>query len=593
MLGITASFLLSLFLIIDHPEWIHRFQWMLGFDLGWKLDSISLLLIFLVCLISSLVHAYSLSYIKKEEQPRYFLKLGFFTSSMLGLLLADHLILIFIFWELVGFFSYLLIGFWYKKPDAAESAKWAFITNRFSDVFLLSGILCLGLSDSFFISEISPISSYWIGLGLVVGVMGKSAQFPLSAWLPRAMTGPTPVSALLHAATMVTVGVYLLIRIEIFLSVDLLRLVVAIGLVTALFGAYSAISQHDIKKIFAYSTISQLGFMFLAVGVGSVGAAFFHLWTHAFFKAGLFLMAGWIITISGSQDIRNMNQVHHSYLLKILNGIFIASLIGMPLFTGFFSKEAILSAIWQWGEDMFYSGHHAGYLVFYLTIFIVALTAFYGTRQWIVTHKLNVSEEPRIRNIKTGNLIILVVLALCSLWFAVSLNPFSNSSWILNYSKTPIIHGHTNLTILSICLGLIGGGIAFIIYHPSRMQRGSYKMVSVPVLWFSRFSYFGWSLDALFRKVSKGYLSTSRSLYYFDSKILDKSLNILGISWVVTIKFIGTIDRFVVDGVAKLVAYILAILGDQTRRMQSPFIQHQIIWMLIGLILLIIFFGKL
>jgi NADH-quinone oxidoreductase subunit L len=317
------------------------------------------------------VHLYSSGYMAADSAlKRYFAMLGFFTFAMLGLVLADNLLLIFVFWELVGFSSYLLIGHWTEQPGVATAATKAFVINRIGDIGFLAGLFIIwSNTGTFSIAELSggtEIFSWQSSatLCLLWGAIGKSAQFPLFTWLPDAMAGPTPVSALIHAATMVAAGVFLLARTYFLFTPEVLLIVTAVGTVTALAGGLAALGQYDIKKILAYSTISQLGLMVIAIGVGSTNAFMLHLFTHAFFKAGLFLAAGSVIhTLEqarhSTNDTINIQDIRHlGGLKKFLPITFIvfvicgASLAGIPLFSGFLSKEAIISQTLNWaGED--------------------------------------------------------------------------------------------------------------------------------------------------------------------------------------------------------------------------------------------------
>ncbi|MBT8381960.1 MAG: NADH-quinone oxidoreductase subunit L, partial [Ignavibacteria bacterium] len=277
--------------------------------LGLLLDDISALMIFVVFLISFLVHFFSIDYMKGDiRYNRYFAYLGLFTFSMAGIVLTHNLLMMYIFWELVGVSSYLLIGFWFEKKSASDAGKKAFIVNRIGDLGFLLGLLTLFLTYNTFsfveiFTEISqgnlPLNSEFgltiTGIFIFCGAVGKSAQFPLHVWLPDAMEGPTPVSALIHAATMVAAGVYLVVRIFGILTADAMLIIATIGALSALIPATIALTQNDIKRVLAYSTVSQLGYMIMALGVGAYKFAFFHLITHAFFKACLFLGSGSVI----------------------------------------------------------------------------------------------------------------------------------------------------------------------------------------------------------------------------------------------------------------------------------------------------------
>ena len=336
----------------------------LAFSLSFWLNNIAVLLLCIVTFVSFLVHLYSLEYMKGEKGfARYYSFLGLFTLSMVGIVLADSLLTIFIFWELVGFSSYLLIGFWYNKESAAKASLKAFLVNRIGDAgFLIALMIIWSKAGTFNLIELKTILSisqpdvWWTiaGFGVLSGVIGKSAQFPLQIWLPDAMEGPTPVSALIHAATMVAAGIYLLARIYVLFDPVVLDVIAVIGALTAFMGAVAALTQTDIKRVLAFSTISQLGYMVLGMGVGAYGAALFHLTTHAFFKACLFLSAGAIIHALheaqkdgnhfDAQDMRFMGGLRKKMPITFAAfSISALALAGVPFFSGFLSKDAILN----------------------------------------------------------------------------------------------------------------------------------------------------------------------------------------------------------------------------------------------------------
>ena len=364
--SIGISFILSLYLAIigldknfDYQS--ASFQWIsfgiFEITMAIMLDELTLIMISVVTAISFLIQIYSLSYMEHDDgYSRYFSYMGLFTTSMLGLVTARNLIQLFIFWELVGATSYLLIGFWYKKQSAIKAAKKAFLMTRVGDFGLIAGILLiakqgsqylditqfyLGIQSGFFSESLIFI----IGLLIVIGAIGKSAQFPLHNWLPDAMEGPTPVSALLHSATMVTAGVFIIGRIypAISYSENLGLIISYVGAFTLIFAASMAIVSNDIKKVLAYSSISQLGYMFLALGVGSYGAAFLHLFAHAWFKALLFLGAGSVGHAVHTFDMNLMggmrNKMKKTYLTMLIGTV---SLIGIFPLSGFWSKDEIL-----------------------------------------------------------------------------------------------------------------------------------------------------------------------------------------------------------------------------------------------------------
>jgi NADH-quinone oxidoreductase subunit L len=375
-------------------------EWFSSGDLvvNWtlKADMLTGVMLVVITSVSALVHLYSWGYMEEDpDQPRFFAYLSLFTFAMLMLVTADNLVQIFFGWEGVGLASYLLIGFWYKKPSAWAAAIKAFVVNRVGDFGFMLGIFTLfmlfgtvdidtilssvpaaeGATFSFLGTQVDAITS--IALLLFVGAMGKSAQVPLHTWLPDAMEGPTPVSALIHAATMVTAGVFLVCRMSPLYeaSVTASTVVTYVGALTALFAATVATTQTDIKRVIAYSTCSQLGFMFFAAGVGAYGAAMFHLFTHAFFKALLFLGAGSVIhSMHHEQDMR-----HYGALRKSIPLTFAAMVIGTVAITGvnytsgYFSKDSVLFAAWE-------SGTEAGRVAFFVGIFASLLTSFYSWR---------------------------------------------------------------------------------------------------------------------------------------------------------------------------------------------------------------------
>ncbi len=364
----------------------------LNIDFGLKLDALSLMMMLIVTGVGGAIHIYSFGYMSEDRRfSRFFACMSLFTFSMLGIVLANNFIQLFIFWELVGVSSYLLIGFWFEKPSAADAAKKAFITNRLGDFGFLLGILTVwtmfgslsfegmkpGLAN-FMASHSGPTPMFFAaGLLIFCGAMGKSAQFPLHVWLPDAMEGPTPVSALIHAATMVAAGVYMLCRVMFLIEPsDALPVIAYIGGFTALLAALIAIQQNDIKRILAYSTLSQLGYMVMAVGLNGPTAAMFHLTTHAFFKALLFLGAGSvIIALHHEQDIWKMGGLKKKMPITFWTFIIgTLALSGVPPFSGFYSKDSILAQALE----------QKNYPLFGAAVFVAALTTFYMFRLFFV-----------------------------------------------------------------------------------------------------------------------------------------------------------------------------------------------------------------
>jgi NADH-quinone oxidoreductase subunit L len=357
-------------------------------DFGLKLDALSLMMMLIVTGVGGAIHIYSFGYMHADRSfSRFFAFMSLFTFSMLGIVLANNFIELFIFWELVGVSSYLLIGFWFEKPSAGDAAKKAFIVNRLGDFGFLLGILMVwGLLGSLNFTElqkdvsVSTIAfgglSTLAGLLLFCGAVGKSAQFPLHVWLPDAMEGPTPVSALIHAATMVAAGVYMLCRILFLLNADALHVIAWIGGFTALLAALIAVQQNDIKRILAYSTLSQLGYMVMSVGLAGPTPAMFHLTTHAFFKALLFLGAGSVIhAMHDEQDIWKMGSLQKKMPVTFWTFLIgTLALSGVPPFSGFYSKDSILGQALSQGN----------YALFILGAAVAGLTAFYMFRLFYV-----------------------------------------------------------------------------------------------------------------------------------------------------------------------------------------------------------------
>jgi len=377
------------------------------FRIGWILDPLTIVMLLMVTFVGTLIFIYSVGYMHDDENfTRFFCFLALFAGAMLGVIIANNLLLLFMCWEIVGLTSYLLIGFWYAKPEAAAAAKKAFLVTRIGDIGFFLGMVWLYcstgtllfydngagcLEHSALATLVAHTTIYGMtvstGIGLLIfcGAAGKSGQVPLHVWLPDAMEGPTPVSALIHAATMVAAGVFLVARVYPLMSAHAaslpeltpsiaLQVITWVGAITALFGSLVAVAQYDIKRILAYSTVSQLGYMMIGLGVGGVSVGMFHLITHAFFKALLFLGAGSVIHgCSGQQDIRLMGGLRKS--MRITFATYTAGMLalcGFPLFSGFFSKDEILHAAFSWSVSR---------TPFYMGAFGALLTAFYMTRQ--------------------------------------------------------------------------------------------------------------------------------------------------------------------------------------------------------------------
>jgi len=434
--------------------------------IGFIIDPLSKVMLLIVTGIGALIHIYSLVYMEHDEaKDRYFGNLSLFMFSMLGIVLANNFAMMFIFWELVGVSSYLLIGHWFTRDSAAAAANKAFITNRLGDFGFMLGILMVwATAGSVVFPEIAanmgsltaqPAYLTTAALLVFCGAVGKSAQVPLHVWLPDAMEGPTPVSALIHAATMVAAGVYMLARTFFLIGASPTALVVIawIGIVTAVFAALMATQQDDIKRILAYSTLSQLGYMVSAIGLAAPGAAMFHLYTHAFFKALLFLAAGAIIHhLHHEQDIWRMGGLRRKMKWTFL--AFTAgylALIGAPFLSGFFSKDAILLAAW-----------HGNKAIFFLGLLTAFLTAYYMTRLFVVAFL----GQPRTEEAAhghdgplpmTGPLLILAVLSVVAGWGTAPY--FEHAFPGLNH----VAHS-TIVPVLATAAFVVGTGAAWFLY---------------------------------------------------------------------------------------------------------------------------------
>ncbi len=400
--AMTAAIVLSAYEFIqvrdavEHQIQFASHEWLqignFHVEIGLKLDSLTSIMLLVVTFVSTLVQIYSHGYMKEDSgYVRYFSYMSLFTASMLGIVLASNLVMLYAFWELVGLCSYLLIGFWFTRPAAAAAAKKAFVVTRVGDVgFLLAIIWAFHKTGTFNIDELTEMSHAgaiatsavtWLAIGAFAGAVGKSAQFPLNTWLPDAMEGPTPVSSLIHAATMVAAGVFLVARLfPIYeASEDAMNTVAVIGAITAIMAATMGLVANDIKRVLAFSTVSQLGFMMLSLGLGAAGAAIFHLFTHAFFKCLLFLGAGSVNHSTGTFDMRKMGGLSKkmpiTYVLFLIGAL---SLAGIFPFAGFWSKDEMLGSMWVENRGLFFVALTAAWCTAFYIFRAVFLT-FHGT----------------------------------------------------------------------------------------------------------------------------------------------------------------------------------------------------------------------
>ena len=518
-----------------------RFNETLHIDMGVLIDPISVMMLVVITTVSLMVFLYSQGYMKDEKgYDRYFSFLSLFSFSMLGLVVATNLFQMYIFWELVGVSSYLLIGFYYDKPAAVAASKKAFIVTRFADLGFLIGILIISFHAGTFDFDVltkpealtfSTAGTFlgfsaitWALLLVFMGGAGKSAMFPLHIWLPDAMEGPTPVSALIHAATMVVAGVFLVARLfpmYTVLAPNALEVVAFIGAFTTLFAAVIACTQHDIKRILAFSTMSQIGYMMLALGVSGYGsesglgytASLFHLFTHAFFKALLFLGAGAIIHAVHTNDIREMGELRkYQPITHILFLVACLAIAGIPPFAGFFSKDEILAAVFA---------THPIYFV--IAALVAGLTAFYMFRLYFIVFwgkVQNYNHKPHESPIIM--LVPMIVLAVGSVF--AGFIPFGE---FVSSDNQPLnTHIEWPIAITSVVLALSGIGIAWRFYkRPS--DTADKVSRSFGSLYNSAYSKF--YIDEVYLIITKGVIfrMVAQPIAWFDRNIIDAFMNLV------------------------------------------------------------------
>lgn len=557
-----------------------------SFGVSFRLDALATLMLVLVHFVALLVQIYSISYLHDEPKlRRYFAYLQLFIGAMLGIVLAGNLLVLYAFWELVGLASYLLIGFYAERPAASKAAQKAFLMNRVGDIGFLIGIfltyhyvdtLAFSALTSSTLPTVLPTA---VGLCLFMGCVGKSAQFPLLTWLPDAMEGPTPVSALLHAATMVAAGIFLLARIHPLLSPDALVVITVIGTITTLWGGYSAVFQTDIKKVLAFSTVSQLGLMVAGMGTDNVGGAMFHLLTHAFFKAGLFLSAGAVIHAVHTQDMRKMGGLRRALPTTFLAyTACAAALAGLPFFSGFLSKEAILGGTFRWASTQ---NTNLAYLMPMLLLMSSALTALYMARQWRLIFFGDYRNESVLltQAHEPGWLMRgpVVLLAILSVWFWFAVNPLSgHNSWFVQLIPITEETTFSWLAPVSIGLVLLGGWLGFRMNEPKAYV--SYVRLSLHYGFLDLFYKY-----LIIRPVVRMAVFLNRT----DQRVVDRTVNGAGVATVVLAHLTSGVDRLGVDGLVNGAAKLTSRLGQVTRSVQNGRVQSYITVMVIGLLLIL------
>jgi NADH-quinone oxidoreductase subunit L len=553
----------------------------LQLDVAFTFDPLSAVMVSVVTGVGFLIHIYSTGYMAEDaDYARYFAYLNLFTFAMLLLVMADNLVVLFVGWEGVGLCSYLLIGFWYEKSENADAGKKAFIVNRVGDFGFLLGIFLLfwhlggGAHDFSFreiagrVHEIPPATITTIALLLFVGATGKSAQFPLYVWLPDAMAGPTPVSALIHAATMVTAGVYMIARLSFLyvLSPDAMWVVACVGALTLVFAATIALVQNDIKKVLAYSTISQLGYMFLALGAGAFGAAIFHLMTHAFFKALLFLGAGSVIHgMGGEQDIRKMGGLRHHMPITFVT-FFIATLAiaGIPGLSGFFSKDEILFGAFNRSVVLWTFGAvGAGLTAFYM--FRLLFLTFFGDSRATAEVQHHIHESP---SSMTFPLMVLAGLSVVGgyvglpggLLWGNRLGQFLEPVLAVHHGEHHDLSLEITMMVVSVAIALIGIAVAYTLY------------VAKPDL--------PEDLAARFRGAYRLLLDKYHVDEIYDAAFVRTTLSLSNWLW----RFF---DVRVVDGFVNGAARSIASSSRTWRRLQTGDVQHYALSFLLGALLIV------
>ncbi|MEE8335688.1 MAG: NADH-quinone oxidoreductase subunit L, partial [Candidatus Neomarinimicrobiota bacterium] len=638
LLTLVLSFglLLNMFINAD-PNFKYEtsFLWMdLGsfkIEIGFLIDNITIVMLCVVALISSMTHIFSMEYLKGDiRYSRYYAYLGLFTFSMNGIVLANNLISLYIFWELVGLSSYLLIGHWFEKDSAADAGKKAFLTNRVGDIGFFIGIMLIftalgtfnfsAVFDGIAAGKLGGTVLTFAGIGLFMGAVGKSSQFPLHIWLPDAMEGPTPVSALMHAATMVAAGVYLCVRLFPLFSPEALLFMAYVGGFTALLTSIIAITQNDIKKVLAYSTVSQLGYMIMAVGTGAYLAGFFHLVTHAMFKACLFYGSGSVIHAmhhslhkikdhkTDPQDMNNMGGFK-SKMPTTYRTMFLATLAisGVPFFSGFLSKDAILAG------TLSFALHNPAHFILPVFGFGAALiTAFYMFRLMFKTFHGNTRRPEIFKNIQesplamTIPLVILASLTLFIFYTLPHLNPFSGSGWFqtliiplnsalpgsLNPSALEIQeglhHAHLPAMIISVLAAGTGIFISWAMYYKNKLSSDvwSQKMGLLYKLSFNKF-YFDENYE---RFLYKPLLKLSEKIAFLDLDLYDKYfINGFGRAarWISVLSgrldYDG-LDQSLVDGIGRS----FSAMGKRLRLVQTGHLQNYLLFALAGIIVILI-----
>jgi NADH-quinone oxidoreductase subunit L len=588
---------------------------------GILLNNLSVFMLLLVTVIAVPVHIYSTAYIKPEEQNRYFTYLSFFCLSMLALVVVDSTVLLYAFWELVGFSSYLLIGFWFTRDSAVQANKKAFIMNRIGDIGLLSAIIILfaqyhtfdlvelfgtnglisksTIQDGVWMAptgEMAQVWQYVAFAGVFLAVAAKSAQFPLHTWLPDAMEGPTSVSALIHAATMVAAGVFLLGRVYPMFNQAELNVLAIVGCFTAFLAATIALTQNDLKRILAYSTISQLGYMIMAMGINAYASSLFHLATHAFFKCLLFLCAGVIIheihhvkeehqLDIDAQDINNMGGLRKKMPLTFITTLIgCLALVGLPFTSGYLSKDGILIQAFEWAE-----GKSVWLKIIPIGVFITSgITAFYVARLIFKVFFGELKLKEMLPNVHLhlsdgswGFRIPLILLSLCSLFPLFSIKPFSyEHAWLFEGFSPGSHSGSESVYHLAVPISITIVSVLIACWAYA-VYMGKRKLVLSPANFFYKLSYNHWYIDVFYRQIIvKAVLLLGSGLYWFDRRVIDGFIQALQQIILFLSGLAAWTDRYLVDGFLHLVTQLVSGIGNFFRGFQSGRVQYYLFSML-------------
>jgi NADH-quinone oxidoreductase subunit L len=639
-----------------HDRWSDNVNWLQihpdGTDssttlqLGYRIDSLAAIMFLMVSFVATLIHIFSMGYMAEELKTvvvdhqvhthdghlhrrgrygRFFLFMSLFCFSMLNLVLADNLFQIFVSWELVGICSYLLIGYYHERQSASNAANKAFITNRIGDAGFILGLMIIWTYiGTFNLQEIfdklpgllhSGALPYWVltaaGLGIFLGCVGKSAQFPLQVWLPDAMEGPTPVSALIHAATMVAAGVYLVGRAYPLMTPEARLVIAYTGAITLFVAATIAVVMTDIKKVLAYSTVSQLGYMMLALGVGGWVAGLFHLLTHAFFKALLFLGSGSVIYgCHHEQDMSKMGGLRSKMPITAYTMLMgVLAIAGTPLFSGWYSKDAILAQclgfVWLNSESssLLFPRHT---LLFLLPLVTAGITAFYMFRMWFLTFSgtprdahvyEHADESPRSM---TTPLLVLAVFSIVVAW---GLPPWqAEESFLgghegllqmseprevlkrLNFEdhelREYVESSHSGAEAMALLAAGLGIAFAAAIYYyrafDSEETRDQFAGVH-------RFLQHKWYFDELYSAILvRPALAVAHALRWFDAKVIDGVIHALARCMVGLSRWDGLFDAHIVDGAVNLTGNVFFSIGSRLRGVQTGLLRNYVLFLVLG-----------